>query len=423
MNCSLFFAYLITNIITNYILFGYLSERYNKKHSKYCNLIVFIISSIIVSLINILNIPVLNLIVSLLNFSIISVLFYKHYKFHEYCHDMIYLLVLIFLDSLSFFIVGFIYSSPKDILIFRIMSSALVLLLFNMIIKKYISYTKIENVPIREIIVYFIITLFYIFLIYILSRDYDLIKEQFSKTVIIFIVIAHVFIDIIIYHYLNFVGIFYKLEKEMLEANKQEEIKNLYYTNLRKNYDENRKIIHDFKNHLQILEHTYKHNFEKASKIKNEIINDLNNQTIKYKSSSEILDMILYDKEREANKHNICFDFKMEIIDLSFISDIDIITIFGNLYDNAIEANICDFDYKYINTSIYQIKQTIIIRIENSCINHLSYSGRKIRSTKNNHSGLGLNNIKRKLENYDGFFNISIQDNKCIVIISIPIKS
>lgn len=30
MNCSLFFAYLITNIITNYILFGYLSERYNK---------------------------------------------------------------------------------------------------------------------------------------------------------------------------------------------------------------------------------------------------------------------------------------------------------------------------------------------------------------------------------------------------------
>ena len=58
----------------------------------------------------------------------------------------------------------------------------------------------------------------------------------------------------------------------------------------------------------------------------------------------------------------------MEIIDLSFISDIDIITIFGNLYDNAIEANICDFDYKYINTSIYQIKQTIIIRIENSCI-------------------------------------------------------
>lgn len=149
----------------------------------------------------------------------------------------------------------------------------------------------------------------------------------------------------------------------------------------------------------------------------------MNNQTIKYKSSSEILDMILYDKEREANKHNICFDFKMEIIDLSFISDIDIITIFGNLYDNAIEANICDFDYKYINTSIYQIKQTIIIRIENSCINHLSYSGRKIKSTKNNHSGLGLNNIKRKLENYDGFFNISIQDNKCIVIISIPIKS
>ena len=29
----------------------------------------------------------------------------------------------------------------------------------------------------------------------------------------------------------------------------------------------------------------------------------------------------------------------MEIVDLSFISDMDIITIFGNLFDNAIEAN------------------------------------------------------------------------------------
>ena len=115
-----------------------------------------------------------------------------------------------------------------------------------MIIKKYIYFTKIEDVPLREIIIYLVITVFYIFLIYILSKDYDLVKNQFSKSMILFIVIAHVLIDTVIYYYLNFVGLSYKMEKEMIEANKQIEIKNIYYTNLKRNYEENRKIIHKY---------------------------------------------------------------------------------------------------------------------------------------------------------------------------------
>ena len=146
---------------------------------------------------------------------------------------MIYLLILIFLDTIAFFLVGFIYSSHEDINIFRTLSSTLLVLLFNMIIKKYIYFTKIEDVPLREIIIYLVITVFYIFLIYILSKDYDLVKNQFSKSMILFIVIAHVLIDTVIYYYLNFVGLSYKIEKEMIEANKQIEIKNIYYTNLK----------------------------------------------------------------------------------------------------------------------------------------------------------------------------------------------
>lgn len=34
----------------------------------------------------------------------------------------------------------------------------------------------------------------------------------------------------------------------MIESNKQMELKTMYYNGLKERYDENRKIIHDFKN-------------------------------------------------------------------------------------------------------------------------------------------------------------------------------
>lgn len=421
---TLFFVHLITNSVINFILFNYLLEQYEKKCTKYFYATVFLISSISLSMINLLDIPILNLISTLTFFLSINIIGYRHNAIIEYCRDMIYLLILIFLDTVAFFIVGFLYPLHEDINIFRILSATLLVLLFNMIIKKYISFTKIDDVPLREIIIYLVITVFYIFLIYILSKDYDLIKNQFSKSMILFIVIAHVLIDTVIYYYLNFVGISYKMEKEMIEANKQIELKNIYYTNLKKNYEENRKIIHDFKNHLQILEYTYEHNLKKAQEIKEEIIKKLDDHKMKYQSSSEILDIILMDKEKEAKKHHIRFDFKMEIVDLSFISDMDIITIFGNLYDNAIEANNgYNNDNKYIKSAIYQVKEMIVIRIENSCSNKLKYTGNRIRSTKENHHGIGLNNIREVINKYNGVFNIEIIKGKCQVIISIPIKS
>lgn len=423
MNMTLFCVHLITNCIINFILLNYLSEQYAKKYIRYFYDSIFIISSISLSIINLLNIPILNLIMSLTFFLAVDVIGFKHQTIVEYCRDMIYLLILIFLDTIAFFLVGFIYSSHEDINIFRTLSSTLLVLLFNMIIKKYIYFTKIEDVPLREIIIYLVITVFYIFLIYILSKDYDLVKNQFSKSMILFIVIEHVLIDTVIYYYLNFVGLSYKMEKEMIEANKQIEIKNIYYTNLKRNYEENRKIIHDFKNHLQILEYTYEHNFQKAQKIKEEIIKKLDNNKMKYQSSSEILDIILMDKEKESEKNQIQFDFKMEIVDLSFISDMDIITIFGNLFDNAIEANENDEKNKYISTIIYQINETLIIRMENSCINLLKQTLNKIESTKANHKGIGIRNVKDTIEKYDGVFDINIHDNKCILIISIPLTA
>lgn len=418
----IFLAYLTTAGIINYVLYDYLNQKYERRYIDIVYSIIFILYTFVISFINFLNIPTLNLVSNIFGFMSISIFIYNHESVKEYYEDIIYLFVLFFIDTIAYFFVGFIYLSTENLHVFRMLSSSLIVLFLNMTIKKYVLHTKIENIPTKELILYLIITLFYLLLIYIFSKDYDHLKNTFSKGIIIFIVLGHVMIDLLIYYYLNYVGKAYKMEKEIIESNKQIEIKNIYYTSLKKNYDENRKIIHDFKNHLQVLENTYETNIEKAKKIKGEIINQLDRQKMKYDTSSEILDIILMDKEKEAYKNEIEFIFKMEVIDLNFISELDIITIFGNLYDNALEANQVVNDKKYIETAIYQIKQMIIIRVENSCINNIEFIGDRIKTTKKNHSGIGTRNINHIVKKYGGVFELKIDYGKCCAMISIPIN-
>lgn len=417
-----FIIYIITNSIVIFILLSYLNDKYRVKYQKHFYFLIYFIFVIGISIINFFDIPILNFVCNILFFIMINFIAYDHESIFDFYKDIIYFLILIFLDMIAFFIVGLIYPSSDEIIIFRTLSASLIVLLFNMIIRRYISFTRIENVPVKEIIIYLIITVFYIFIIYILSRDYDLLKDSFSKGIIIFFVIGQIMIDLIIYYYLNFVGLSYKMEREITEARQQLELKRIYYMNQKKAYEKNRKIIHDCKNYIQTLENTYKKNRSVAENLKEQIYKELDTDKIKYKTSSEVLDIILMDKENEALKNEIKFIFKMEIIDISFISEIDIITIFGNLYDNAIEANKENIKEKHIETSIYRIGEMLIIRMENSCSNKLEYFGNKFKSTKENHYGIGLSNISETINKYNGIFNIEIIEEKCQVIISIPIE-
>lgn len=415
-----FIVYLITNSIIIFILLSYLNDKYKAKYKKRFYAILYLIFVIVISSINFLDIPILNLICNVVCFAIIDFLAYEHESIFDFYRDIIYFFLLIFLDMIAFFIVGLLYSPNETVIIFRTLSASLIVLMFNMIVRRYISFTKIENVPIREIVIYLIITIFYIFEIYILSRDYDLLKDSFSKGVIIFFVTGQIAIDVIIYYYLNFVGLSYKMEREVIEAHQQLEIKKIYYMNQKKSYEESRKIIHDFKNYIQVLENIYNVDRDSSNNLRNQLYTVLDKSKIKYHTSSEILDVILMDKENEAAKAGIEFIFKMEILDISFISEIDIITIFGNLYDNAIEANKETKKDKYIKTALYKMGEMLIIRIENSCTNQLEYNDKRIKSTKKNHFGIGLNNIKKALKKHNGVFKIDIQSGKCVVIISIP---
>nr|WP_265588795.1 ATP-binding protein [Terrisporobacter petrolearius] len=147
------------------------------------------------------------------------------------------------------------------------------------------------------------------------------------------------------------------------------------------------------------------------------MLNELNQ---KYYTSNRILNIILNDKYQIIKNTNIDFDCKIGEIDLGFIREIDITTIFANLLDNSIEAAKKVEDNSYIKFHVNKFNDFIVINIVNSMKEKPIMKNKKIKSTKINHDGLGLENIRKTLEKYDGSLVIDFNEDEFKVNIVIP---
>ena len=104
---------------------------------------------------------------------------------------------------------------------------------------------------------------------------------------------------------------------------------------------------------------------------------------------------------------------------MSFISDMDITTIFSNLLDNAIDAcREIDKSRRKIRIIMRAQMGLIVIKITNSCAyNHIS-NIKFGHSTKENHSGIGLFNVRKAVEKYEGIMDIKRDNNTFCVSIT-----
>lgn len=146
--------------IINSLLVEHLYELYEKKYEKFTYIIYFIIYTVVIVFINLLKIPLLNLLTNILFFLFLDYYFFIHENISDYFRDLIYLFMLIMLDSIAFFLVGSIYKSKKVVNIFRSLSSLLLVIFFNTAIKKYVLKTNMNSIPHVEIILYLFITIF-----------------------------------------------------------------------------------------------------------------------------------------------------------------------------------------------------------------------------------------------------------------------
>lgn len=188
-------------------------------------------------------------------------------------------------------------------------------------------------------------------------------------------------------------------------------------------YADSRKVIHDIKNHLQIIEELYKDAQEhKAEKYTDDMYRMLDNLSQRRYSTNKVLNIILNDKIEKAEKEDIKVKSIIGDVSLDFIRDIDLTAIISNIFDNAIEsARECSIEREII-LKIDKFNDFIVINLVNSLERLPEERSGKFKSTKKDHLGLGLENVRLAVERYEGNLKIDYDTKVFKVNIVIPIN-
>jgi signal transduction histidine kinase len=205
----------------------------------------------------------------------------------------------------------------------------------------------------------------------------------------------------------RFITVKREYEKNIQYLKKFEELK-----------DEIKSKRHDYKNHLislsSIAKNKKTHNIVEYI---DEILEIENKTDSILKIENKIVSALINYNMDKMENNNINFQHDITLPEKLHVSDVDLSIIIGNLLDNAVEAcQKIEKEERYINLRISYGYGKIDIIMKNSSINKIDIVSNHIDTTKLNkkNHGHGLENIKKTVEKYNGYFKIYNLNNEFI---------
>ena len=126
-----------------------------------------------------------------------------------------------------------------------------------------------------------------------------------------------------------------------------------------------------------------------------------------------MLDTILMGKSIKCEQSGITFTCVADGGALSFMSDMDICSLFGNALDNAIESfdGATGDDAKFIKLAVYKSGELLIVKCENTFNGKVTCVNGDLISTKGgrDYRGFGIKSIKAVAEKYGGSVSVAAQ--------------
>ena len=157
--------------------------------------------------------------------------------------------------------------------------------------------------------------------------------------------------------------------------------------------------------------------FAAEGKISSKAVDDLYKSISIYDSKvetgNELLDVLLTEKSLYCEKNKIKLTIMAEGGDLSFMSDADIYSLFGNILDNAVEAVIkVPPERRAVTLSVKTVGNMLIVHEQNYYAGRIKFvKGAPVTSKGNtNEHGYGILSIRRIVEKYEGGLNVSAED-------------
>lgn len=196
------------------------------------------------------------------------------------------------------------------------------------------------------------------------------------------------------------------------------------YQNSKDNMELVHSKYHDLKHQIALIKN--EKDPDKKELYLEEIQEVINGYTMLYDTGNSVVDTILTNKGHYCKERDINLSCVVQGDVLSFISAMDICSIFGNALDNAIESveKLSDLNKKIIRVAVYSKNNFVMLRFENYYEENLIFEEGLPITTKaeSSYHGYGIKSIKKTVEKYNGIFSIDTKDHWFVVKILIPIK-
>ena len=169
-------------------------------------------------------------------------------------------------------------------------------------------------------------------------------------------------------------------------------------------YTAQRHKVHDFQAHLNTLQDLLQNQeYDAAEQYLNSVSKEQTDRSFLVNSHHAILDALFNTKATEAIQKRIDIDFELNDLSALPFDVSDMVVLFSNLLDNAIEA--CE------KIEGDRLKQSFLFSVRNTTL-PVEIKNDTIQTTKPNASlhGFGLSNIKLILNKYHADFVMDYED-------------
>lgn len=247
-------------------------------------------------------------------------------------------------------------------------------------------------------------------------------KEIMDSVKVISVICMLLVLFLIIYLY-DIISKYYveKIQSEVIEREKNYYLKQVEL--LEQSSKGIRDLRHDMKNHLYVIASMINEENEEAKKYI-ESITEKVGKTDVYSSTGNIaLDSVINYKLSKANEKDIRIYSNVTIPSSIQEGVEDLVTIIGNLLDNAIEASEKLLKDKYIKMKIKYKRGTMFVEVKNRYDGIVNQKNGEITTKKEDKTfhGIGLKSVRAAVDNHDGTMKVDFAENEFRVSIMLYI--
>lgn len=260
------------------------------------------------------------------------------------------------------------------------------------------------------------------------GRYHDDIRQLwFSSLYLGSCILSNLWLQVILIHAARISELFeYELFTHQLQEQLSRQMR--HYQSYRKYTESYRAFRHDYEKLMASLKSLLRRQkYNKAIKMLDDIHDTMQKSVQVHKNYSDnmILDAILQDTADACEEKNIRFQAHAHLPESVLMTDLDIIRVFSNITDNAIEAcNKVSDSQRFIELSSNSTQDWTIIEVSNSFDGDLLIVGDNLSTTKEDKDfhGLGLQIIRETIEGMGGLVFIEPDSDKKIFKIKVCIS-